>query len=464
MYGGIIKQFIPSPLFDNWFVGKDVNKELIICSPYIKLDSVVRLFDSLGIGQCNPKGLVIKIYTSGDILTYLKKSSDSSIFDYLSKIPKLHIHLLMNIHMKAYCIDKSELLIGSGNWTPSGLYSRGNIEAAIATTEHDDLESFLKYCEEMNEYCTLLDSEYAIKQFYNELVLVENDNQMKLKGVLDLEEGITTESFTYKIKSYRIGKRVRIPKIKYDGVPSSFDDLRKIVYIDEVLSENPITPEVAYFLGGLAINGFKTTNISGQKKMLVNYRYNTSRQLMESLSNEVINHINAVIDIFDILGYIPRIDSVDNYTRKLFGNNKCGFIIAFNYDKLFNEDTLEKIFQTINESSEEIKIAFLVGAFDSRGTPDMTAKLITMDSESIEMGNSFNNIMESIGLKPTPINVSRERDKPGQAPRKPQIRLRLNDYFTHIGILSPGKAEKVSKNLGKAVKIDNSILPNIRKL
>lgn len=141
--------FVPSPLFNNWFLGKKVQSNLIICSPYIKEDSVIALLNHFGIVPGNNNPYPIDVYASGNPITYLKRSSDISALRYLASIDNVRIHLLTNIHMKVYCIDKKELLIGSGNWTPSGLFPRGNVEAALSSEKEDDIEEFLKYCSEM---------------------------------------------------------------------------------------------------------------------------------------------------------------------------------------------------------------------------------------------------------------------------------------------------------------------------
>ena len=370
----------------------------------------------------------------------------------------------MNIHMKAYCLDKCHLLVGSGNWTPSGLFPQGNIEAALSTTDEKDIGSFLDYCNKMDVFCTILNTPEEIIHFCDELEKVKEDNSAKLDGLLDLEDGLTTESFTYKVRGYRIKKRTSVPKVVFKVNPTDFDEARKIIDIQSILDTSVLTPEIAYFLGGMAISGFEVTTIRGKKKLITYYRLNASRDKIKILVDDIANHANAVLDLIGAVADIVEVRDADIEERKQFFGNKCGFITAFDYDETVVNEIQSSIFRKVMNSPTNIKKAFLIGAFDCKATADKTAKLFVMDSKSIEMGQEFNKIMISLGLNPTPVNSPRERENPDQVPRWPQIRLKLADYFENVGIISPSKARIAAKILNKTEIIDNSVLPNVRKL
>lgn len=462
--GDSIEQFVPSPLFDNWFLDKTVERELVICSPFIKRQAVEDLLNHFKIIPGNPNSISIDIYTSGNVITYIRKSSDPSAIRLLSEISNVRIHLLANIHMKAYCIDKSKLLIGSGNWTPSGLFPQGNIEAALSTEDQKDIAAFFDYCKKMDEFCTILSTPEEIVQFCDELDAVKDDNSAMLEGMSDLEDGLSTESFTYKVRGYRIKKRFSMPRVVYKSVPTDFDEARKIIDIQSILDTSVLTPEVAYFLGGMAISGFEVATIRGKKKIITYYRLNASKDRIKTLVNDIANHANAVLDLISAVADVVEVRDANIEERKQFFGNKCGFITAFDYDEPFVNEMQSTIFRKIKDSPAIIQKAFLIGAFDCKGTADKTAKLFAMDSRSVEMGQNFNEIMISLGLSPTPVNSPRERENPDQIPRWPQIRLKLAEYFENIGIISPSKARTAADILNRTEVIDDSVLPNVRKL
>ncbi len=462
--GDIMKHFVPSLLMNNWFQGKKVEDEFVVCSPFIKKEAVELMLKQLGFKFGDPGSPSLVVYTSGNPLTYVKKSSDVSAIRYLSSFSNVSIHLLYNIHMKAYCIDREELLIGSGNWTPSGLLSQGNIEAAMSSDDKDDLDAFFEYCNEIDKHSTILDSKDEISAFCDELDSLISSNSLEIEGVADLERKISVESFAYRVGSYRIKEKTRLPRVKYDRNPSELDEGRLVIDVLDSLDISILTPFSAYFLGAMTINGFDVKYINGRKKIVSYYRVNGKRSAIVKICEDITVHANSVIELIEHVADSIELRNIRGNEREVFFGNKCGFIVAFDYHPDYDPKNIDRIFETIMCSSSDIKKAFLLGAFDSKGTPDKTAKLMAMDSKSFEMGVAFNEIMIELNFKPTPVNKPRERENPDQLPRWPQIRLGLEEFYQNIGTISQSKAEDAASYLHRSIVLDDSLLPNVKKM
>lgn len=177
--------FVESPLYDNWFKKHYPQKSLLVCSPYIKkeaLDRIISLYDLKERSDC----LDIKVLIRGneEEFTY-QKSSDISIFDSLIDLKGLNlsnIRRIKNLHMKAYLIDETYLLITSGNLTNSGIFvlsGKENFEGGISVRDGSIVVKFMEYFRGiwdqsqkiecfydglMTAYTTYIETEYSDKQ------------------------------------------------------------------------------------------------------------------------------------------------------------------------------------------------------------------------------------------------------------------------------------------------------------
>lgn len=98
--------------------------ELVILSPYIKLDSLRQL---LGGVRKDVKVIVVARWRIGDLVF---GSSDIEVYKYLKSLGH-SFYINREIHLKVIVKDKKEILLGSANITGSGLglFERSNIEA-----------------------------------------------------------------------------------------------------------------------------------------------------------------------------------------------------------------------------------------------------------------------------------------------------------------------------------------------
>lgn len=169
-----MSKFIKSPFWDNWFVQGDVDRSLIICSPYFKknaLDKIIDQFD-LDDDECI---LNIKILIRGQLDDFLKGSSDLTALDALLALPCVNVdnvRRVTNLHMKAYLRDDNDLLIGSGNCTAPGLSfgnRLGNVEGGIQTDDDEIISDFNEYFNEIFEASESLNDFYdSITEQYTE--------------------------------------------------------------------------------------------------------------------------------------------------------------------------------------------------------------------------------------------------------------------------------------------------------
>ena len=143
-------EFIASPMYENWLKKNVPSKSLIYVTPYIKRDAVDRIF------QHYPKFCEIKLLIRGnnEEFTYNHSSDIEALyyFHHAHTFDDNNLRRLQNLHMKAYLVDGSKLLVTSGNFTANGMFlgrNRGNAEGGIATDELNVVQSFLEYFQKL---------------------------------------------------------------------------------------------------------------------------------------------------------------------------------------------------------------------------------------------------------------------------------------------------------------------------
>ena len=157
--------FVRSPFFDNWFSHFKPQKSILICSPYIKSYALDRVFNICNMFDTYD-AFQVEVLMRGRLEDFIQGSSDIAALEYLIQLKNLDldkVRRLTNLHMKAYLIDNSNLLIGSGNCTNRGLFTErdnANIEGAVSTDSKPIIEQFSEYYNEINKSSESLDTFY----------------------------------------------------------------------------------------------------------------------------------------------------------------------------------------------------------------------------------------------------------------------------------------------------------------
>lgn len=170
-------QFVSSPMYENWIIKHKPKKSILICSPYIKMEAVNKLFNEVIPTDCTD----IKILIRGGKQEFtISKSCDIEVLDFFIERSGFDItkfRRLLNLHMKAYLIDDKYLLVTSGNMTFSGMFltrSSGNVEGGIATDDSLLIEQFKLYFNDLWEHSETLPDFYDnIVAAYNEYINID---------------------------------------------------------------------------------------------------------------------------------------------------------------------------------------------------------------------------------------------------------------------------------------------------
>ena len=183
-------EFVESPLFDNWFKSHIPNNKLIICSPYMKqnaLDMVLDLYDV----RSKYETLEIQVLIRGNEKEFtVNKSSDITVLNTFLALPGFDIQnfkRIENLHMKAYLVDDSYLLITSGNLTNSGMFvvsGKENFEGGIATDDEGVIGRFKAYFEHIWNQGEILENFYDdITERYAEYIQQEYSDHETVKRI-----------------------------------------------------------------------------------------------------------------------------------------------------------------------------------------------------------------------------------------------------------------------------------------
>jgi hypothetical protein len=245
-------EFIESPIFDNWLKKHIPKKKLVICSPYIKqeaLDRVFRLYDVEN--RCADLDVQILIRGAAREFT-INKSSDISILDSIIALEDFNVEnfkRVENLHMKAYLVDDSDLLITSGNLTNSGMFvfsGKENFEGGIATDDAKVIARFKEYFadiwnqgEKLSEFYEALLKEYSayIAQDYSDRETVRRIKRKRYRFKIKTQLAVTAAKNFGEVNTeaevsleYDLNDLPPVGKVEY------IDDTLRIIWKNEGLS------------------------------------------------------------------------------------------------------------------------------------------------------------------------------------------------------------------------------------
>ena len=122
-----------APAFDD-FIGS-LRTSCLICSPYITLEPVERLVNS--IQQRNLRDLfMVEVLTDVSIVNLVKGATDINALIHLAEsLPNVRIAYAPHIHAKVYIANEDSAIVGSANFTSGG--SRRNLEYGVRIRERE---------------------------------------------------------------------------------------------------------------------------------------------------------------------------------------------------------------------------------------------------------------------------------------------------------------------------------------
>lgn len=213
-----------------------------------------------------------------------------------------------------------------------------------------------------------------------------------------------------------------------------------------------LTPECAYFLGAV-FSADESFIYNETKYWIAPIRHNFG----QDITREILEHQNLLLQIIGrAKGNILTRDELKNknwFNSSLVARaftTKQGFAALFESDLNTEIDSIiDTVISAINLSPQEVKQAFMVGAFDGRSALDTNKKTnkiryLALDCANINTANYLSTLLTEMGIE---FNYNTARDRvEGGAPRKAQLRIPGNNiplFMEKVGIVSPLKFELI---------------------
>jgi hypothetical protein len=458
-----MEAFIRSPIFENWIEKHKPKSKLIICSPFIKESALSDIFNLYGVFGSN---IDVSVLTGGRKDVFVQGGSDISAVRLMAGIANAKVYLVDNLHMKAYCIDDTRLLITSGNCTKNGLYAGGNIEAGISTNNPKKISDFMGYFQEAINASRKLENADEIISYCEEydIWLTENKEiaETTKQSIKSLQELAKFRVSKYKL---RITSNKPARKKRYVFKSSDLSSMRQAIIVKAPLDFDNISNEVAYFIGGIIISGAETHTINEKEHFIIPFRKN-NKPNDEEFVNRVNSHQEKVLDLIDCFAR-----SVENHLASELNVN-LGFSALVGFATLFpvitpiinREDFVNALLEKMLDMDLPTIKCCLIGMFDSKGYIDRHRKLIGMDVDGEFLGKAIGKLISKFNLQFN-LNPMRERESGKGEPRKMQLRIKLSEYCKTFGVISPNKLLQIENTLVSAKMVDvDEILPGLKKM
>ena len=229
------------------------------------------------------------------------------------------------------------------------------------------------------------------------------------------------------------------------------------------LGSDFLTPQLAYFLGGISVG--EIINIFDNEYWICLVRHNpgiTSQQLEHHFKK--VKYIASYIgkqDYIYMYDYFKDLRSSIN-GRLLFSAGKKGFLSLFKQNRQYNINTfVHDIKQPLINSDNNVLKSFIIGIFDTKGSYDKTLKKVVVDVRSIDVADLIMNILDKLNISYN-YNPPRAKDRKG-VPRFSQIRINYYDYVSKFGYLSIQRLDCITSHLDlqgeKYVITENKQIP-----
>jgi len=207
---------------------------------------------------------------------------------------------------------------------------------------------------------------------------------------------------------------------------------------------NYLTTEVAYFLGGIYAADEKVTNIT-TLYWAAPVRYNPQYSSVAQIA-EHFDYVSIISS--NVSGYTVMKDNIMGTSLDSGKNRLPGFSTFFESTGLTDLVAEIPILKPALLSSPlEVKMAFILGVIDGRGTPDINMskgiiRYLSLDCPNDDIGHFLKEVFLDYGLDCN-YNTARDRLEGGK-PRKSQLRIKnVEFYMEQVGYISPVKFGKM---------------------
>lgn len=200
-----------------------------------------------------------------------------------------------------------------------------------------------------------------------------------------------------------------------------------------------LTEEAAYFLGGIYAADEHIGKNNKYWAAPVRYNPQYSSDVETAKHYDFVSFLSAKVN-----GYTEMRENIKGTPLDSGKNRLPGFSTFFKETTLSDLNAeIPNLKNALQSSQRPVQRAFILGVFDGRGTPDVSAtkgiiRYLSLDCPTNEIGSFLADVLTNFGLS---INYNTARDRlEGGNPRKPQLRIKdVEKYMEEVGYISPAK-------------------------
>lgn len=198
--------------------------------------------------------------------------------------------------------------------------------------------------------------------------------------------------------------------------------------------KNPINGEYklklvdCYFLGAMLAGKESEKDEDLSQAWEFSYRLNATSKHPERRDalTDQIEQVQIFLKRTDIA--LKKVEKIST------GGGAPGYCFTICIKEKLNRKNLYRLCNEIAQSkNKNLKGALLIGAYDCKGYLDKKKKYIVLDYNNAQESDIFTKCLKAFGINDTNLNPERERKRKNSKPRRPQLRIKSNQFpiFVH---------------------------------